>query len=90
MDIQKLEIEIYKQFPKYRNRQERVEEKRLDRKESINSKGIKSVSINISISHSSIERKERIENLKFLIEKGLYVVDSKLIAENLVRELLDD
>ena len=44
--------------------------------------------ISASTSLTTINRLERIEKLKLLIEEGLYKLDSKAIAESIVEELL--
>ena len=43
----------------------------------------------ISLSSVSENREEKIEEIKYLIENGLYKIDSKSIAENIIDELIN-
>ena len=87
MEIRRVGIEIYKSFL-----EEKVSPKSL-RKGGHSSKSTqttKGVVTEISLSSASQEREARIEEIKFLIENGLYKLDSKSIAENLIEELIND
>jgi flagellar biosynthesis anti-sigma factor FlgM len=86
MEIRKVGIEIYKSF---------LEDK-ISTKSARRSSSNKSISTaegvitEISLSSASEEREKRIEEIKFLIENGLYKIDSRSIAENLIEELIND
>ena len=87
MEIRRVGIEIYKSFL-----EEKVSPKSL-RKGGHSGKSprtTKGVVAEISLSSASQEREARIEEIKFLIENGLYKLDSKSIAENLIEELIND
>ena len=87
MEIRRVGIEIYRSFL-----EEKVSPKNL-KKSSNSSKSVQAsegVVAEISISSASQEREAKIEEIKFLIESGLYKIDSKSIAENLIEELIND
>ncbi len=87
MEIRKVGVEIYRSFL-----EEKVAPKNL-KKGSNKSKPVRTtegVVAEISFSSISQEREARIEEIKFLIENGLYKIDSKSIAENLIEELIND
>jgi len=87
MEIRRVGIEIYKSFL-----EEKASPRNLKRGNG-SSKSVQTtegVVTEISISPASREREERIEEIKFLIENGLYKIDSKSIAENLIEELIND
>ena len=50
---------------------------------------VKDVATEITLSSLSVSREERLEEIKFLIENGLYRIDSKAISENILEELLN-
>jgi anti-sigma28 factor (negative regulator of flagellin synthesis) len=87
MEIRRIGMEVYKSF---------LEDKvssRNPKKGSISSKSTvmaEGVATKISISSVSQKRGERIEEIKFLIENGLYRIDSRSISENLIEELIND
>ena len=87
MEIRRVGIEIYKSFL-----EEKVSPKSL-RKGGHSGKFTRTtegVVAEISLSSASQEREARIEEIKFLIENGLYKLDSKSVAENLIEELIND
>ncbi|GAB6076205.1 flagellar biosynthesis anti-sigma factor FlgM [Desulfurobacterium crinifex] len=86
MEIRRIGVEVYKSFL-----EDKVSPKNLKKGGSSKSSKItEGVVTEISISSASQEREERIKEIKFLIESGLYKIDLKSIAENLIEELIND
>ena len=87
MEIRRIGIGIYKNLI-----EDRVSSKN-PKKGSMSSSSIakvEGVAAEISFSSASQKREERIEEIRFLIENGLYKIDSRSISENLIEELIND
>jgi len=86
MEIRRVGTEIYKLF------EEKIPSRTGKKKASttVSAPEPKGVITEISLTSLAENREKKIEEIKFLIENGLYRIDSKSIAENLIEELIND
>ena len=87
MEIRKVGIDILRSVWRKESEQKvRKEEKNSNCSPPENKEVVTDIS---SSTVFSLNRAEKIEELKLLIEEGLYKLDSKAIAKNIVEELLN-
>ena len=86
MDVRRIGTEIYRLF------EEKIPSRTGRKKAStdVSAPEPKGVVTEISLTNLAENREKKIEEIKFLIENGLYKIDSKSIAENLIEELIND
>jgi anti-sigma28 factor (negative regulator of flagellin synthesis) len=87
MEIRRIGMGVYKNFLEEKVSSGNQKKGNIGNKSTTRVEG---VTTEISLSSVSQRREERIEEIKFLIEKGLYKIDSSSISKNLIEELIND